>query len=354
MIVLLFTMGSKQLFAQNEKESKKLGGWIDAQYRFEDNSKEQNSVIQIRRARLDYRGTWSDKLEYRLQADFASSPRLIDAYMKLNFNKYAQLQVGQFKIPFSLENKLSPLELELTENSQIISALSGYKDVTGISSYANGREIGAMITGKFANVEVRGESMPLVRYGVGLFGGNGINVKNDNMAKDIAARIEICPFVSGLTVSASGYWGRYEMIYNSTATDMDGKRNRFACGAEYTDKHWMVRAEYLKGKTEFVDYDDNASIYNSYIMETQGCYLATRYWFFYNQKNEGAFQQKISPIIRVEYYEKEAGASSMFYSTGVEWWPEQHLRFQLAYTAQQKQSSNNLSHIITAMLTVKL
>lgn len=337
------------------KESRKLGGWIDVQYRFEQDAEGESSVVQIRRARLDYKGSLSNMIDYRLQADFAPSPRLIDAYIKLNFRKYAQLQVGQFKIPFSLENKLSPLDLELTDNAQIISALSGYKDVTGIASYANGREIGAMITGELAFVEVRNDRIPLLSYGVGLFGGNGINVKTDNLAKDVAARIEFRPLVRNLVLSVSGYWGSYEMLYNNAPTDMSGARIRYANGMQYSDRHWMVRAEYLKGKTGFVGFDDSDGIFTPYYVETQGCYLIASYWFEYGRRQTNAFQQKISPIIRVDYFEKDMAShtSSLLYSSGVDWWPEKHLRLQLAYTLQQKIPSNQLGHTITTMVTVR-
>lgn len=365
-LFLLFFDVNISLFAQKTdlnyseddsktKENTKISGWIDAQYRFEENEGKQNSIIQIRRARFDYKGNYSGFLDFRLQVDFASSPRLIDAYTKIKFNEHIQLQVGQFKIPFSLENKLSPLELELTDNANIISALSGYKDITGISSYANGREIGAMLTGRLAFVTLQDKRTPLITYGVGLFGGNGINVKSDNLAKDISARIEVCPFVRNLTLSASAYWGKYEMLYNNTPTTMNGARDRYACGAQYADDHWVIRGEYLKGKTDFVDYDEIADSYTPYIIETQGCYLTARYWFFYDRKAGLTFQKKISPLIRYEYYEKDLSGNntSVYYSTGMDWWPEEHLRLQLAYTMQQKQQSKQLCHMLTGMITVK-
>ena len=247
------------------------------------------------------------------------------------------------------------MDLELTDNAQIISALSGYKDVTGIASYANGREIGAMITGELAFVEVRNDRIPLLSYGVGLFGGNGINVKTDNLAKDVAARIEFRPLVRNLVLSVSGYWGSYEMLYNNAPTDMSGARIRYANGMQYSDRHWMVRAEYLKGKTGFVGFDDSDGIFTPYYVETQGCYLIASYWFEYGRRQTNAFQQKISPIIRVDYFEKDMAShtSSLLYSSGVDWWPEKHLRLQLAYTLQQKIPSNQLGHTITTMVTVR-
>ena len=347
--------------AQNNTDSSnyvrnvKLGGWVDAQYRYEEDADNESGVFQIRRARLDFKGSLSRWLDFRLQTDFAPNPRLIDAFAKIKINKYLQLQVGQFKIPFSLENKLSPLDLELIDNAQVISTLSGYNDITGISSYANGRDIGAMLSGKMINAMVQGEKTAIISYSIGLFGGNGINVKTDNMAKDIAARIELCPFVRNLTLSVSGYWGKYDMLCDGISTNLDGARNRYAGGVQYTDKHWVVRTEYLLGKTEFVDFNDENDNYNTYTMETRGCYLTLGYWFTYEINNRSHFGGRIAPMARIEYYEKDmaANAKTMYYSAGFDWWLEEHLRVQLAYNMQQKKTASHINHKLTTMICVK-
>ncbi|MCR4829644.1 MAG: OprO/OprP family phosphate-selective porin [Bacteroidales bacterium] len=331
-----------------------LGGWIDAQYQYQHNPETENSVFQIRRARIDYKGSLSPCLDFRLHVDFANTPRLIDAFAKITFNKYAQLQVGQFKIPFSLENKLSPLDLELIDNVRVISALSGYQDVTAISSYANGREMGAMLTGQMAYADVQGKRTPLVSYGVGIFGGNGINVKSDNIAKDISARIEVCPYVRNLTVSASGYWGQYDMRYDGAETHIDGARIRYAGGAQYADERWTVRSEFLFGKTDFADYDPTTDSFTPRQVETRGCYLVAGYWFKFHSKHDG-IQNRLRPILRVDYYEKAISdnAPSIACSAGADSWLGKNLRLQLAYTLQHDQPTSHLSHKLTTMLTVK-
>ncbi|MBP5548218.1 MAG: hypothetical protein J6X58_04940 [Bacteroidales bacterium] len=333
----------------------KLGGWIDAQYRYEKGADNESGVFQIRRARLDFKGSLTRWLDYRLQTDFAPNPRLIDAFATIKINEYLQLQVGQFKIPFSLENKLSPLDLELTDNAQAISTLSGYNDITGISSYANGRDIGAMLSGKLINAMVQGEKTTIISYYVGLFGGNGINVKTDNMVKDISARIELCPFVRNLTLSVSGYWGKYNMHYTGISTNLDGYRIRYAGGAQYTDKHWVVRTEYLFGQTEFVNYNNETDKYNPYTVETIGCYLTLGYWLSFRMTSGGKHPSRIAPLARIEYYDKGMVDSSpaMYYSAGFDWWIDEHLRIQLAYNLQQNETTNQSKHKLTTLLTVR-
>ena len=344
---------SQEVLEQIQKYLK-IGGWIDAQYSYDYyDADNQSSVFMIRRARFDLKGSPSKWVDYRLQVDFAPNPRLIDAYVKVNFCKQVQLQVGQFKIPFSLENKLSPLDLELTENAQVISALSGYKDVTGISSYANGREIGVMLTGTLASAEVRGERIPILQYGVGVFGGNGINIKTDNLAKDLSARVEFCPFVKGLDISASGYWGKYDMLHDGIATHTNGARIRYAGGVQYTDNHWILRGEYLWGRTDFATLAPSTDEYVPMPTRTQGFYVTASYWFHFGWGEKSQIQQKLRPLLRFDYYEKDmtVKAPSIYYSTGVEWWPEKHIRVQLAYTLKQHPHNQPFGHNLTTMVS---
>ena len=344
---------------QQVKEHVSVGGWIDAQYAYDQRGDDHSSVMQIRRARLDIKGSLSKWVDFRLQSDFAPNPRLIDAFVKVNFCQYVQLQVGQFKIPFSIENKYSPLDLELTENAQVISALSGYKDVTGISSYANGREIGLMLTGTLASAEVRGEKIPILKYGVGLFGGNGINVKTDNMAKDVSARIEFSPFVKNMIFSASGYWGKYNIMYDGASTDVDGRRYRYAAGAEYNDKKWVVRGEYVAGLTDLPSLSPSPDHDGWFVKPafTQGFYVVAGYWFDFGWGKDIPLRQKLRPVVRFDYYrydQRDAlNTPSLYYSAGLDWWPERHVRVQLNYTLKQRCQMDQLGHTLTAMVSVK-
>ena len=331
-----------------------VGGFINAQYEYlnqevSDHDNIQSSIMQIRRARLDLKGSITPKIEFRLQADFANSPKLVDAFVKLKFCRYANLQVGQFKIPFTLENPYAPLDLEFADNAQVISALSGYKDVTGISSYANGREIGAMLYGTLLQFERDGEKYPLLGYSVGVFGGNGINVKTDNMAKDIAGRIEFHPFLKHLVLSGSAYWGRYAI-----SDDLDGLRLRCAGGAEYRDENLTVRGEYVWGKTGLghVGADNVLSVRN---MDTQGFYVIAGYWFRFGWGSKSNVQQKLRPVLRYDFYQRVVvdNVASIYYSAGIDWWPEKHVQLRLQYTLRQHQHNPYFAHSFLTMLSVK-
>lgn len=336
------------IHAQN-RDAVTLGGWIDAQYRYMNDNGGESSVMQIRRARMDMKGKLADRLDFRLQADFAASPKLIDAFAKIKFADAAQLQVGQFKIPFSLENKLSPLDLELTDNALAVKYLSGYSDVTGIGSYANGRDIGVLLAGELFKYEDSHGTMPLVRYGVGLFGGNGINVKTDDMWKDLSARIELCPFVRDVVISGSAYIGKYEMLAAGQPTGTGGDRRRWAVGAQYDNRHLTLRSECLWGVTDFAVYDAIHDSYTSEGMYSRAWYVTGGYWITTGSN------VRMRPVARYDHFEKDAAKNTYTdcYSAGMEWWAWGCLRLQLAYTLTDKKGNNALGHSVTTMATVK-
>lgn len=340
----------------------KVGGFVNTQYEYtnqEDNlgNVNETSTIQIRRARLDVKGDITPMIDFRLQADFANSPKLVDAFVRVKFCKYINLQAGQFKIPFTLENPYAPLDLEFADNAQVINTLSGYKDVTGISSYSTGREIGLQLYGTLAEFERDGKKYPVLSYSVGVFGGNGINVKSDNMAKDIAGRIEFRPFLKNLTLSGSAYWGRY----NDANLD-NMLRLRCSGGAEYKDEHLTVRGEYVWGNTGFSELDPasvaDIPVYRQTNMLTHGFYVVAGYWFNmgWGSKDKYNVQQKIRPVVRYDYYKKDLAAdnsASSYYALGLDWWPEKHLNFRVSYTLRDVAKYDKLGHGFNAMLSVK-
>lgn len=332
-----------------------VGGWIDGQYRVDMGNGDKISSMQVRRARLDVKGRLSKLVDCRIQADMSSTPKLIDAYMRLSFSPALSVQAGQFKIPFTLENILSPLDLELADNAQVISALSGYKDVNGIASYANGRDIGLMMSGSLLPVDVRGESIYLIKYDIGLFGGGGINVAPLRWGKDVAGRIMICPYVKNLTFSASVYWGEYGLPHSTAAGEEKGARRRVAAGIQYVDESFVLRGEYLWGYTGVEMLDAVTEQYSLDNIATRGCYFTASRWFPLGKESESGFVQKLRPIVRWDYYTKDydAGNANTFYWAGVEWWPERHLRLQLAYRMHKDDNSGNYDHRLTAMTTVK-
>ena len=217
-------------------EHLRLSGYIQGGYRWDENA-EPSNTFYLHRARLSLTGDAAkEKIDYRLQVDMANSPKICDLYFRYKPLKGLNLQLGQFKIPFSYENEnCGPTTVEFIEYSYITTYLArnngAYDGING----ATGRDIGFQLYG---NLFER-EGYNILRYNIGVFNGSGINAKDHNSSKDFIARVIVTPF-KGFSVSGS---------YMYAETNFGGNRYlkspRFAFGAWYENGTWIARSEYV-------------------------------------------------------------------------------------------------------------
>lgn len=356
LFLVLVMMLVFSLSTVNAQEKKKLigdylsiSGWMNIQYDYEQQLNNDNVLIKdintlnVRRARLDVKGNINKNLEFRVQGDFAGTPKLVDGFVKVKLDKSFNIQVGQFKIPFTFENPQSPLTLEGIEYAQVISKLSGYSDISGVKTYFGGRDVGLMVYGDFFSFERDGKEIPILTYKLGVFNGNGMNNKDANTAKDIAASIEVCPGVKGLMLAASYYDGNYMLKEDETVYDKNANRDRLTFGGKYENGRLTVRSEYITAQTEMIKGLD------VYELGSDGFYVAAGYWF--NVKN-----QRIRPVARYDFFRSDVtdkNTNSTYYMVGVDWWPMNNLRLLVNYTLKDNPQNNNLGHLLQAQLSVK-
>ena len=361
LLVIMMFIGS--LSTINAQEKKKLigdylsiGGWMNIQYDYErqlqndDVTLKEISTFNVRRARLDIKGNINPYLEFRLQGDFAVSPKMVDGFVKVKLAKYFNIQAGQFKIPFTFENPQSPLTLEGIEYAQVISKLSGYSDVCHVATYSGGRDVGVMFYGDLFHFERDGKEIPILTYKLGVFNGNGMNKKDANVGKDIAGSIEVCPGVKGLKLAASYYDGNY-MLDENLVYDDNAERNRLTFGGKYENGKLTVRSEYIYGKTGMGDRTPE----EYYLLESDGVYVAAGYWFDIKCEKSGNVQ-RIRPVARYDFFREditEINTNSTYYMVGIDWWPMQNLRLLLNYTLKDKVANDNFGHLLQAQLSVK-
>lgn len=293
----------------------KISGLIDFRYRYDS----EKSTFDIRRARLDLQGTISKMFDYRLQVEFASSPRLLDAYARAKIKPYFNIQAGSFKLPFTLENPYSPKNLELMDNAMAITKLCSYEDLSGINS--NGRDIGLMFYGGFLGKR----GFNTIEYYLGIFNGAGINIRDNNKSKDIVGRIEIRP-IRHLTLSASGYIG--EMVL-----DQDHRyerRDRYAAGLRFDNSKIVFRTEYIAGLTAGI--------------KSAGIYAVAGYTFW----------RKFTPALRFDVFQddlKEKETLQLNYTIGLSYWIHRNFRCQLNYTYESFVDGSRNGSLIGAMIT---
>ncbi|MCX6255365.1 MAG: porin [Bacteroidia bacterium] len=234
------TDAARKSFFISATRQMQLSGYSQIRYQVLDENGKKDG-FDIRRARLDLKGSATPYFSYRVQADLADKPKLIDAYGEIKVADYFSITAGQFKIPFSLENLTSSNKLEMIDRSQVVEAMVARgKDVIGNQ---NGRDIGIQISGTILKIKDK----PIVEYRLGVFNGSGINVADTaNEAKDIAGRLIFTP-LKGFSFGGGFYNGWDKAI----KPDVAGKsqiRNRFGIEVNYITTRFSLKGEYIAGK----------------------------------------------------------------------------------------------------------
>lgn len=151
------------------------------------------SQFLIRRARLAAEGRFFRWVNFVIDADFSATVALQDGYLDLTFLPELRLRVGQFKVPFSLEELTSSRFIDFVERSLL-------------NELAPARDRGIMVHGSL----MKG----VASYSLGGFNGSGQNTADNNPDKDLAGRFVLVPFrasnnfwLKGIQVGGNFTWG---------------------------------------------------------------------------------------------------------------------------------------------------
>jgi phosphate-selective porin OprO and OprP len=158
------------------------------------------SGADLRRIRFTLSGKPAKLWQYLFQAEFATSPKALDAYVRFSPFTYFVVTAGQFKIAFSRENLNPAGTLEFVDRPQAVEALSARS--TDVIGNQNGRDIGVQLSGSLTGQD----GASLLEYAVGVFNGSGINASDNNNAKDFCGRVVLHP-LEGLDFGGSYYNG---------------------------------------------------------------------------------------------------------------------------------------------------
>ena len=349
-------------------EMPKISGFVQGMYQanLSDKGDLIDNTLRMRRVRLSVDGNLSKTVSYKIQGDFTRSPMLVDAFIKYKPCREFAIQLGQFKIPFTLESPINPVNLEIFDYGESVQQLVGYKDVCGVG--ALGRDLGLMATGSLFPVEnANGYQYSIVDYAVGVFNGNGANQLDNNNRKDLVGRLEVHPGLQNLTLSGSYYYGKY--LKNE---DYNGVRNRWSAGVQYNDGNLVIRGEYLSGNTGYQGFEGEGAP-NQF--NSKGYYAVAGYNFKFGKEGK---EQKLMPVLRYEHFEQQTGvfgahtadhviymlpdasAPTSYYTVGINYWPLKSVNFKLDYSlidgskkVDNHYEDNYLTHRVVGILSYK-
>ncbi len=240
----------------------KLPGWINSiklsgygmtqyQYSGQDGAKANSFNLRLGRIMLD--GRIKNDFFWRIQlqvngntSTLGSSPRLVDLFTEWQKYDFLRIKIGQFKRPFTFENPMNPIDQGFMSYSQAVEKLAGFSDRNGEHS-SNGRDVGLQMQGDFLK-NTKGRN--LLHYQIGVFNGQGINVKDVDQQKDLIGGIWVMP-VSGMRLGTFGWTGSYARkgTWTTDGVNHNGIRSlqqrRYAFSAEYLFNDWTLRSEFV-------------------------------------------------------------------------------------------------------------
>lgn len=313
-----------------------ISGYVQAGYEWSDES----SSFFIKRVRLDLRGDIARKLDYRVQLEFASSPKIVDAYLQYRPFRQLNFKLGEYKIPFTIENTdYVPLKFELIEYPLALQRLMGFAEPIG-GRYVGGamqggetlkdtgRDMGLTLYGTLVECEGRA----LLSYDVGVLNGAGINLKDNNRSKDVVTRLMFRP-VRGLTLSGSWYGGEYG------ADCLE--RQRVSAGVCYDHGRGVVRGEWIGGRTGYAATEE----YAAGTFDSSGWYVL----------GGVRLTPSLMPVVRYDTLLSDTASDDSRqtnWTAGILWHPVKYLRCQLNYTYEHYAAPGIADrNVVAVMLT---
>ena len=230
-------------------------GYAQGGYSYSDAGGKTTSDFNLKRTLLWAKARITDRWSFLFMHDFSSVVQEFFTDFRVTNDKSLSVRLGQFKHSYTMENPLSPTQLELIDvYSQAVLYLAG-EGPDPLNGVNYGRDQGLMVYGDlFSDV---------LHYELALMSGQGINRKDNNNQKDFIAKLELRPF-QGFRLVGSGYVGTGNAV-GTAAWNPDIKvgdnytRNRYSAGVEYKTRSYSaarfkearpasVRAEWLGGK----------------------------------------------------------------------------------------------------------
>ena len=232
-----------------------LNGYAQGGWSYQDINDKKTNSYNLKRTLLWAKARITDRWSFMFMHDFSSVVQEYYTDYRLSNDKSLSVRLGQFKHSYSMENPLSPTQLELIDvYSQAVLYLAG-EGPDPLNGVNYGRDMGLMVYGDLLN--------NAVHYELALMSGQGINRKDLNNQKDFIAKLEVKPF-DALRIVGSGYLGTGCAVgtaaWNPDINVGDNyKRNRYSVGAEYKTRPYSkgqykearpasIRAEWLGGE----------------------------------------------------------------------------------------------------------
>ncbi|MBI4517951.1 MAG: hypothetical protein HY699_19270 [Deltaproteobacteria bacterium] len=329
----------------------KFNGRVASNLLFFEPDTTQTDSATVDRGRLGAEATFHKYFRMRLENDFAFSAGLRDAFVAVTPRPEFNVQIGQFKVPFSYEGLLSKKYQDFVERAAVVT-----------STVNPSRDVGIMAHGRLFNAALQ--------YQLAVMNGAGQNRSDNNSDKDVIGRLVVAPFaaghlrgfniggavsyghqpgetLSGTKQTTSSIAGVTETGFNFfPAVARQGKRWRTGAHAAWFDGPFSLSGEYIQTEEARGALPD---------LETNGAYAGGTWLLTGETKPFNARLRPASALwdpmhpgcgaweaaLRYEFLKLRHGADTNTASpvdnrydavvVGLNWYPNEFLRLSLNY-----------------------
>ncbi|MBO7311664.1 MAG: porin [Alistipes sp.] len=303
-----------------------LSGYLQGGYSWDTDSNPE-TTFYLKRARISLTGNApEEKFDYRLQVDMAGSPKICDLYFRYKPSPAFGMQIGQFKLPFAIENDIyGPTKFEFIDYSYITTLFArNNAQYDGLA--ATGRDLGFQVYGSLGEAD----GYHALSYNIGIFNGAGINGKDHNSSKDLVGRVIYKPSKE-LSFTASYMYAETDVKINEEITREYVESPRWAIGAIYDNKSVLVRSEYAEAQFGNMHVASFYAMAGYQLTKTWGLYA--RYEFL-NHERESIHSDNLDRITIAGVYK-----------------PYDFLRIQINYSHTIKQNHEPYGTALNFMVT---
>lgn len=312
-------------------EGVKVVGYIQPQYEYQFlgdgvdpmHGLKSNNSFYFNRARIGVVGNIPYDFSYYVMAELSPTlggPYLLDAFISYKrFDPYFNVSVGQFKSPFGLELTTPCQSLHTVNRSRVVGELA--------SPF---RDLGVMFLGSTG--ELFGMK-DLIAYRFAITNGTGLNVMDNNKAKDYTARLIVTPW-EGLSFGASYRYGQQKPVSDTMDQDV---RRRWGVDVSFTKYNVLFQAEYIDG------FDQGSSLVGGGCGSTPTLVLG-------DFKKNGYMAQlgymtpwNLQPIVKFESYDPNTEKDydkQEDWTIGINYFFNEWTRVQLNYVIRAEESGD--------------
>ena len=314
-------------------KSVKIFGYIQPQFDYNFDGGDNKNTFKFKRARLGVRGNIQKDFSYyfMLEAspfiggDDQEDAYLMDAFISYTKYNWAEVSVGTFKQPFSLDVATPCHSLTTIERSIVADQI-----------VAPQRDFGLMLLG--------GNNYTKLNYWLAIMNGRGLKMVDNNTKKDIIGRATY-KLTGFLTVGGSFRYG-YPKLNNN-------EEERTSFGGEL-----LVELDKLKIQSEFI-HDEGAyqpgagggcgvDPIDLDGLTSEGAYIMASY----------NVNEKFQPVFKYEYFDPNTELKNNIdylerMTLGVNYFFNEKVRFQLNYLANIETVVNVDNDVLLAQMQIK-